>query len=117
MGVISIKPDRCTLRAVAIKLKCRHQNPVHTMAHAQHLCSLINRALAKPITAKSGLPDTLYALIFEAANQLSSPGHKNASLIAFLKSEQAQAAIKKVSDLKSNKVGVRLVTKCFSLIE
>lgn len=84
-----------------IRLECRHHNSLHTMAHAQHLCNLINRVLAKPIKAKGGLSDTLFTLIFEAANQLSSPGYENASLRAFLKAEEAQSAIKKVNDLNS----------------
>jgi len=83
-----------------IRLECRHRNSLHTMAHAQHLCDLINRALANPTKAK-GLPDTLLNLILEAANQLSSPGYESASLKAFLEAEEAQSAIKKVNDLNS----------------
>lgn len=84
-----------------IRLECRHHNSLHTMAHAQHLCDLINRALANPTKAKGGLPDTLLTLIFDAANQLSSPGYESASLKAFLEAEEAQSAIKKVNDLNS----------------
>jgi hypothetical protein len=84
-----------------IRLECRHHNSLRTMAHAQHLCDLIKRVLPNPVNSKSGLSNPLLALISEAANQLSSPGYENASLIAFLKAEEAQSAIKKVNDLNS----------------
>lgn len=83
-----------------IRLECRYHNSLHTMAHAQHLCDLINQTLAIPTDAKS-LPKPLLSLIYRAANQLSKPGYENASLKAFLNTEETQLAIKKVSDLNS----------------
>ena len=84
-----------------MRLECRHHNALHAMVHAQHLCGLIHRALANPFTAKTGLPATLYPLIFEAANQLLDPHYENASLRALLQGKEAQSAIKKVNDLTS----------------
>jgi hypothetical protein len=85
------------------RLECRHHNALHAMVHAQHLCRLINRALANPFTAKTGLPAIMYPLIFEAANQLLDPHYENASLKALLQGEEAQAAIEKVNALNSIK--------------